>query len=200
MWDEQQAPGQGEACYRRFLAGDVDAFEELVGLYRGGLTLFLARYVQDDRAVEELVIDTFAELALAGGRFRGASGLKTYLYAIGRNLARKYLKARRREVQFDPADIEALAGDPAAGEGVFADGTLPEEAFLRTERHRTLYAALRALPPGYGDALFLLYFEEMTYAQAARVLKKREGQMAGLVHRAKEALRKELEGRGVTWP
>lgn len=77
-----------------------------------------------------------------------------------------------------------------------ADG--PEAAFLREEKSRQIYAAMQSLQQDHREALHLLYFEEMSYAEAGRVLGKTPKQMDNLVQYAKQKLKTELERQGVS--
>ena len=52
--------------------------------------------------------------------------------------------------------------------------------------------------PDYREVLYLTYFEEMSYAQAAEVTGKTVKQITNLVYRGKESLRKLLEREGIT--
>ena len=70
--------------------------------------------------------------------------------------------------------LEALAVDKRYT-GLFSD----EEA----------NAALEKLPAEMAAAVHLVYFEEMTYAQAAKVMKKSPKQVDNLLYRAKKELR-----------
>ena len=50
----------------------------------------------------------------------------------------------------------------------------------------------------YREALFLVYFEGLSHAETAAVMGKREKQVADLIYRGKNALRKRLEQEGIT--
>ncbi|OAQ37027.1 hypothetical protein A5N82_08465 [Christensenella minuta] len=52
--------------------------------------------------------------------------------------------------------------------------------------------------PDYREALYLTYFEDMRYAQAAEVTGKTVKQITNMVYRGKESLRKLLEREGIT--
>ncbi|MEG2054593.1 MAG: sigma factor-like helix-turn-helix DNA-binding protein, partial [Oscillospiraceae bacterium] len=54
------------------------------------------------------------------------------------------------------------------------------------------------LPPDYKEVLYLLYFENLSYKEAAEIMKKTEKQIANLVCRGKLALRPILEKEGMT--
>ena len=78
-------------------------------------------------------------------------------------------------------------------------GTRPElAACLRAERARILRACMAELHADYREALFLVYFEGLSHAETAAVMGKREKQVADLIYRGKNALRKRLEQEGIT--
>ena len=76
---------------------------------------------------------------------------------------------------------------------------VPSKPVVRTaERDRILHACMGDMNPDYREALYLTYFEGMSYAQAAEVMGKSVKQITNLVYRGKESLRKLLEREGVT--
>lgn len=176
----------GKELYRRFLAGDTDAFEELVRLYEQELSLFINGIIHDYYEAKHLVIETFAQLAVSGS-FDGKSTLKTYLFTIGKNLAARYMKLRGRESHLPFEDvIEKLLGG----------GETPETFMEREENKALLNAAMRDLKEDYRMVLQLLYFQDMSYKEAGQVLGKTVKQTGDLAYRAKASLKKKLESGG----
>ena len=51
---------------------------------------------------------------------------------------------------------------------------------------------------GYREVLYLTYFEDMSYAQAAEVTGKTVKQITNMAYRGKESLRRLLEREGIT--
>jgi len=187
--DREKGNDNGEELYRRFLNGDEKAFEELVGLYEHELSLFITDMVHDLHEAKHLVIETFAQLAVYGN-FEGRSSLKTYIFAIGKNLAARYVRMRRREAHIAFEDVI---------ETVVDKGETPETFLQREENERSLHAAMQDLKPDYRTVLHILYFEDMSYKEAGQVMKKSERQIEGLAYRAKAALKKILESEGFTY-
>ena len=185
--DPEKGSKIGEELYRWFLDGDENAFEELIGLYRESLTLYINDFVKDIYEAEELMIDVFARLDEERG-FKGRSSLKTYLFAIARHLALRHAKKRGRR---DHAPIEELANILSGG----GDGS-PEADYLRGERGEQLHEAIQKLKPEYGEVLRLLYFENMSYAEAAGIMNKTIKQIDNLTYNAKISLKAILEGEG----
>ncbi len=174
--------------YDKFLQGDHTALEELIGIYKESLTLFLYGYLNNMAEAEDMMIDVFAQLVFSAGKFRGHSTLKTYLFAIGRNEALRYLKKHKQHLALDEISEDALC-----------DEAVSEFALLQQEGHRQLYHCMRKLHAEYRDILLLLYFENMSYKDAARVMKKSEKQITNLAYRAKKSLKTALEQEGFSY-
>ena len=63
------------------------------------------------------------------------------------------------------------------------------QLFLSSERKRLIHAAIARLPEDMRVAVHLIYFEEMTYEEVAKVMKKNRKQVDNLLYRAKKELR-----------
>ena len=176
----------GEQLYRRFKDGDNGAFEELVELYEDEMSRFVYGIVRDNHETEHIVIDTFAQLVLNKKSFEGKSSLKTYIFGIAKNLSMKSMKERGqdRHVSFD--EIAEL------------DIGIREKAFTALEKKADsdrVINAMRNLKSDYHAVLALLYYEDMSYKEAAKVMNKSEKQIKDLAYRAKTALKKILDQR-----
>lgn len=169
-----------ETLYARYLReGDNEDLRILLERHRERLTLFLYGYVRNMEDAEELMLDAFAAAASGTTRFSGRSSFKTWLFSIGRHLALRRL--RRRAPRTETFE-EQLAAEQT-----------PETELLRQEKYRQLYLALERLRPDYRQALWLLYFEELSHEEIARVTGKSKKQVYNCVTRGKAALRALLE-------
>ncbi len=172
----------GESSYRRFLNGDERAFSEIIEMHKDNLISFINRYVRNIAVAEELAEDVFAELLIHKRRYNFKTSLKTYIFTIGRNKAVSYVRkcVRHPECAYEYIENES-------------DRRSLEDEFLQRERERELHKALDKLNEDYRTVLHLIYFEEMSYANAAKVMKKNTKQIENLVYRARNTLKKELE-------
>lgn len=173
----------GDAGYRRFLDGDDSGIVELIRDYKDGLTLYLYGICGNLGTAEALMEDTFAKLAIKKPRFKGNSSFKTWLYAIGRNVALDHM---RRESKRGYVPIEECAD-------VTDDREALEASYIKEERRIVLHHVMSRLNPDYRQILWLVYFEELSNAEAAAVMKKNRRQIENLLYRAKTALKSELE-------
>jgi RNA polymerase sigma-70 factor (ECF subfamily) len=70
---------------------------------------------------------------------------------------------------------------------------------IDSDERSQVNAAMKQLKCEYREVLHLTVFEEMSYAQAAAVMKKSEGQIKALVCRAKKKLRNILTEEGFVY-
>ncbi len=176
----------GASSYRRFLDGDEAAFDEIMKEYFHKLVFFINGYVSDIHAAEDIAIDAFADLIVHKRRYNFKTSLKTYLFMIGRSRALNYIKHRKVIIFTELKEAENIAsGEPSLDEALASD-----------ERKRKLHSAINTLPTDMRTAVYLIYFEEMTYEEAARVMKKSKKQVDNLLYRAKSQLRTILGDNG----
>ena len=179
----------GASSYRRFRDGDENGIVDIIREYKDGLMLYLNGYVQNIHVAEDLTEDTFVKIAVRKPRFSGKSSFKTWLFAIGRNVALDYIRRTRRISLLCDEEQALLQQDE---EGV-------EREYLRDEQKRHLHAALHRLKPEYREVLHLVYFEDFKHPQIASVMKKSKKQIENLVYRAKLSLKSELEKEGFVY-
>lgn len=171
--------------YRRYLSGDESAFTEIVRAYSDQLLYFTYRIVGNFRDAEEITADAFVQIAVKKHAFRGDSSLKTYLFAVGRNKAVDMVRK-------NASRHELLADDPE----LLSDTETLEGRIMRSERDRRLHHAISELCEDYRCVLYLVYFQEMSAEEAAKVMKKSRKQAENLIFRARKALKAILEKDG----
>ena len=174
----------GASSYRRYLDGDEEAFRQIVKEYFDSLVFFIDRYVHDYAAAEDIAIDAFTELIVHKHRYNFKVSLKTYLFMMGRSRALDYIKHRSKLQMVELTEAEAAEGPPL------------EELILADQRKRAVHAALAQLSDELRIAVHLVYFEQLSCDEAAKVMKKNRKQVYNLLYRAKNALRAILGEEG----
>lgn len=174
-----------EELYRLYLAGDDAGLEGLMERYGDALTLYIDGYLGDIHESEDLMIEAFAYLLAKKPDIRPGA-FKAYIYKAARHMALRH-KGRRRAV----FSLEDLSLEPEAE-------ALVEEAVGSAERWETLRLCMERLHDDYREALYLTYFEDLSYAEAAEVMGKSVKQVTNLIYRGKERLRGLLEKEGIT--
>jgi RNA polymerase sigma-70 factor (ECF subfamily) len=148
------------ACH---VAGDPDAFGELVRRHRDRLWAVALRTLGDREEAADAVQDALVSAFRAAHTFRGQSAVTTWLHRITVNacLDRARKAASRKTSPVD--DTERLEQLLEPHESAAA----PAE---RQDLHRELLTALRKLPVDQRAALVLVDMQGYPVAEAARVL------------------------------
>lgn len=175
----------GAGSYRRFLAGDDEGLAEIVREYKDGLILYLNGYVRNLYIAEELAEDTFFRLITKRPRFSKKSSFKSWLYAIGRNVAVDFVRRNSKQISVSAEGMEVLGKELSL-----------EEAYIREESKAEVYKALSKLSVDYRNVLWLSFFEGFSNREVAKVMKKSDRQVKNLLYRAKQSLRSILEEEG----
>lgn len=175
-------------AYKRFLGGDEKALLELIREYQDGLIMYINSFVRDLNTADELCSETFIRLVLRKPKFSGKSSFKTFLYGIGRNVTLEYL--RRHKITRTVSIDEVLE---------IPDKSNPMRTLLGKEQNQTLYRAMGKLKPEHAQVLWLTYFEELSNKETAYIMRKSLSAVKSLLHRAKSALKNELEKEGFSY-
>ena len=179
----------GASSYRRFLEGDDDGFVEIIKYYKDGLMLYLNSYVQNIYIAEDLMEDTFVRIVIKKPRFCGKSNFKTWLYAIGRNIAVDYVRKNAKVCEISAEEASSI----------IREETDVEKEYLRDERKILLHKTLANLNTDYRTVIYLIYFENFSIAETAEIIKKSYKQTENLVYRAKKTLKSQLETEGFVY-
>lgn len=174
----------GASSYLRFLEGDKTGFAEIIREYTNGLILFIDTIVDDIHISEDIVNEVFLRLYTDKPKYKKEYSFKTWLYAIGRNKALDYLRKRKRQ---DYLPIETSF--------YISDKTDIESDYINDEEKRFIHQCIKALKKEYADVLFLVYFEELSNGETAKITGKSSRQVSQLLYCAKKALREEMERR-----
>ncbi len=183
---------KGSEYYNRFLDGDEYALEEIIRDYKDGLIFYLNSHVGNIHTAEELAEETFVKLFTRKPAFKTdkrKSSFKTWLYTIGRNTAYDYLRAIHRRQPVSEEEYIQLSSD---------EDSL-EHSYIKEEERITLHKAMSKLKPQYRQVLWLVYFEDFSHREAARIMKKPAGSIKTLVFRAKQELKSQLEKEGFSY-
>jgi len=171
----------------RMASGDREALGTLFDRHHRALYGFLARASgASDTEIDDLVQTAFLEAFRAAPRFRGASLPRTWLFAIGSNLAKMHRRATRRRSRA----LRRLAEQPART-GHPLDAALADmRALARIER------ALDELPHDLRVAYVMCVIEDVAADEAARALGVARGTIWRRVHHARQALRDAVDPEG----
>jgi RNA polymerase sigma-70 factor (ECF subfamily) len=163
-------------------AGDINAFETLIGRHGPALYRYARRMTRDADAVNDIVQETFVAAWRRIGDFRAESSVRTWLFAI---CARKVVDSHRvkRAIPIDDRLIEPVSADASTDPFAAASNA----AFLEA-----MEAALAELPPRQRAVWMLREVERLTFPQIGTILNLSPDGARGHHHRARATLQQRL--------
>jgi RNA polymerase sigma-70 factor (ECF subfamily) len=173
---------------RALVDRDREALGRVYEEHHAAVRAFARRLLGDDGAAEDLVHQVFVTLPSAARRFRGESGLRTFLLSIAANHCRHHVRAAaRRRRALGALALEPVAPAPAAS---------PDDEAERRRLADALARALDALPLEQRLAFVLCEVEERTSAEVALIVGAPEGTVRSRLRLARERLRALLAAEG----
>src|SRR5712692_2049620 len=186
-------PASDHALLQGTLAGDQDAFAELVGRYRNQITSYIYRMTNDYDGAVDLAQETFLRVYRAAGRYRTTHAFSTYIYRIATNLAISELRKRKRR------RLVSLTGLLTLGEGqqprdfdAADEQPLQDVSLVDAERREVVKRAIATLPEKYRGPLVLRDVEGKSYDEIAEILRTSEGTVKSRISRARNFLRDKM--------
>jgi RNA polymerase sigma-70 factor (ECF subfamily) len=175
-----------DQLYIAFIKGNNASFDELMVRYGDSLTYYLWGKLGDMQEAEDLMIEAFARILVRKPRIREGN-FKAYLFKVGKNLvSRFYSRSRSR----DHFSLEEMYQE-------LSDSYFHEDRMLDDERDHILHLCLERIDPMMREALWLVYFEDLSYAETAEVMNVSVKKIDNLLPRRKKRLKEELEKDGV---
>jgi len=161
----------------RTVAGEREAFDELVIKYQKPLYSFLYRMVSNREDAADLLQKTFIKAFTRLGSFERRSSFKTWLYQIAINLAKNVYRDRGRIEQVNIDDV-IIRREPR---------TL--ETLIRNENRLLLQRALVALPEKQRITLMIRVQEGKKFEEIAEIMKCSVGTAKANYHHAVQKLK-----------
>ncbi len=173
-------------------AGDDASFDFLLVKYRSPLVNFLHRMVRDTATAEDLAQEVFLRVYRARKQYTPSAKFTTWLFRIATNVALNSVRDTRHQ------RMEVSLDAPVGSEEDAAPRELPtremriDEHLLEQDRVQFIQRAIATLPEKQRAAVLLHKYEEMDYAEIAKILDCTESALKSLLFRAYESLRVQL--------
>ncbi len=180
---------------RRAKAGDLDAFEELVGRHERLVFTLALRIVQNEHDAEDVTQQAFISALEHLPGFREEARFATWLYRIATHAALKIIRKRKGldTVSLEEATEPREDGDTIPHPEFIADWRQsPEELVERNETQRLLDDALAKLDEKHRLVFLLRDVEGLSVKETAETLGLSEANVKVRLLRARLQLREHL--------
>ena len=177
--DEATVPTSDSELIQAMADGEVEALHQLYTRYGTTLLVYLISTIGDRPLAEEVLQDVMLAAWKGAARFRAQSSVKTWLLAIARHQA---LNARTRR----PPPFEPLEPDKQLA----VAHTQPEQLLEQGLADQELRQAILSLPAEQRETLELLFYQNLSTTEVARVMRVSPGTVRSRLSRARSTLRK----------
>ncbi len=184
MHSNHEDPGDDERIVDRVLAGDIDAFEDIVLRWQAPLLNLAYRFSRDRGLAEEMAQEACLKVFRSLERWRRDAKFSTWMFSVALN---HYRTTMRRHippnVELGELDAVTWAGDLASEMDAAANDSVVRRA-------------VALLPPKYRDTIVVYYFQQQDVAETAGMLGLRPGTVKARLHRARKLLKTKLRALG----
>jgi RNA polymerase sigma-70 factor, ECF subfamily len=173
--------------------GDEAAFGEIMTRYRGPITNYLFRFLNDYEEAVDLAQETFVRVYFALDRYHTQYAFSTYIYRIATNLAISEIRRRKRR------RILSLTGlfqaDDESGSEFQPPDTrqTPDVDLVEDERSQVIARAIAALPEKYRVPVILRDVEGRSYEEVAEIMNLGLGTTKSRISRGRGLLKEKLQ-------
>jgi RNA polymerase sigma-70 factor (ECF subfamily) len=160
----------------RFVAGDLDAFEQLFRDHQRQVYAWIMRIVRNSATAEDLTVEAFWRIYRSRTLFRADGNFSAWSHRIATNVALDHLRKSRNETTLPDDLLAPSAPDPA----------------VSRETSERIRAAFASLPPKYRLVATLALIEQAPYEDIAAAAGISVTLVKVRVFRATRMLRKQL--------
>ncbi len=182
----------------RILAGEAEAFGELLDRYQSRVFRLVSRMFSRQReTAEDLTQEVFLRVYRGLSSFQGDCSFYAWVHRIACNLCVSEIR-KKRALKRDrtTVSLQGFSGDD--GEDRTLEVPSPErgpaEAVERAELSQSCREVIEAMPELWRTILVLRDIEEKSYEEIAEILDLPIGTVRSRLHRARARVRDALEG------
>ncbi len=184
--------------------GDEQAFLTLVERHHAGLMRMAMIFVSDTTLAEEIVQETWLAVINGIQKFEGNSSVKTWIFAIMSNQAKKHARRASRTVNLSALnnltldDLHNVDAHRFSGKGAWLEPPArwrinPEEALEKGRLLEVVKATIEELPEKQRIVFTMRDIQGFSTADVMSVLDITDANQRILLHRARAAIRAALE-------
>ena len=171
---------EDRALIRRYLEGDVSAFNELMRLHEDRVFAICLRMMRNRDEALDATQDVFLTVFRKADRYKEQAAFSTWLYRVSINTCYDHLRRRKRK-RTEPIPEHLDPSDPRSGDALNAVELRPD-----------IDQALAMLSPEFRAAVVLVDVEGMSLDGASDTLDIPVGTVKSRLFRARKQLSQEL--------
>jgi len=187
MSDTAQPPDAIDAIIQRCLAGDQDAWSQIVRQHWRKVFNIAYKFTGKHDQAEDLTQDVFVKIFKSLNTFDRRANFQTWLVSVSRNLCIDHYRSVRKERETIDRDIDPSDLTPAS------TTISPFAALEQRDRVELLKKAMEQLPPTLRSAVLLRDIQELSYQEIADRLDLPEGTVKSRINRGRTELARQIK-------
>jgi RNA polymerase sigma-70 factor (ECF subfamily) len=193
--NDKYEPLADEELMQLIQSGDKLAVAALYERYKTSVYNLLVRVVPSKEVAEELTAETFITIFSKSELYDPAQRFKTWLWTIARRKGIDHLRKKKEFLYEDRRTSDQDEDSPHTLDFYAHEESTPEALFLEKSEKNLVNNCFEKLPLQQREMLSMRLFAEESYAQIAEAFQKTESNIKTLLFRAREALKKCVEGQ-----
>ena len=186
------------------LAGDRDAFGQLVERYQGPVYGLVYHYTGKYGDAEDLTQEAFIEAYRSLRHLKERDKFCAWLRGIACRICMNWLRREEKRLQKKVAKEQENIPQEISYEAIISAGVSVERDLARQEIREAVTDAIASLPDKYRLPVILRYLQELSYQEIGDFMELPKSTVRGILYRANKILREELRdvwARGeIEWP
>lgn len=162
---------------QRSRTGDVDAFDQLVGVHQDRVYQLAYRITGNREDAWDAAQEAFLKAYRSLRTFRGTAAFSTWLHRVAVNTALDIVRRRPQQRAQSLEEAVVLTGDD------------PADQVQRQDLQRRIYHAIATLPVDHRVVVILRDLEGLAYDEIARTLQIPIGTVRSRLSRGRDTLR-----------
>ena len=189
MFDSQKTESH---LWESFIVGDKEAYADLYRIFHPRLFNYGHKFTSDTGLIEDCIQEIFIQFWMNRSKLSDVHDLRSYLYVSFRHRLLKAVQQRvNKHINIFPEEDQYIFTVEVSIEQVLID---KEQLY---EQHINLNKALEKLTGRQKEAIFFLFYENLSYEEVSRILAISKKATYKLVARALGDLRSIYEQRTV---
>lgn len=168
--------------------GDEEAFNELMGRYKRPILNFVYRMLTDTEEANDVAQDVFVRVYRDIDTYQPQTKFSTWLFALAKNASIDRLRYRKRH---PTESLSALLKGDRSAPVAHQLGVAEQVSAHEIGEH--IAAAVNELPEDQKTVLVCMEYQDMSYAEVAKIMKCSPKSVEARLYRAKKLLRKRLQ-------
>lgn len=172
-----------EALVKRFINGDMKAFDSIYAVFNSGLQNFIFTLIKTETDTEDLVHEVFVRVWENRDKLRNAASFDSYLFTIAYNATISFLREKAKSTAYVDyiKSIQTPEDEPDFTEGL-----------NREEIDEKINLLIEKMPPRQREVFEMRHTRNLSYKEIARALNISVNTVENHLAKAHKHLREDL--------